>query len=377
MNNNPTDLNNVEIQRYARHFALPSVGVEGQKRLKQAKVLCVGAGGLGSPALLYLAAAGIGTLGIVENDLVDLSNLQRQILFSTNDIGNNKADAAKARLSELNPLIQINTHQQQLMKDNALDIIASYDFVLDCTDNFYTRFLINDACFYLNKPYVYASVLKFEGQCSVFSSSQGPCYRCLFETPPPPELIPNCAEAGVIGALPGILGSMQAMEIIKLILNQGSNLIGRLLIVDALTMKFRELSIVKNKKCPLCEFKIPFDDLEMPKFICNKDSDRNEISVHDLKNLQQSDTDFLLLDVREPFEYAICNIGGHLIPLNDLDHRVSELNLNQLIIVYCKSGGRSNQALNFLSSHGFQKVKSLKGGILAWMDEIDSTLQRY
>lgn len=374
-----TNFSDLELQRYARHLVLSEVGVDGQKRLKNAKVLCVGAGGLASPVLLYLAGAGVGTLGIVEDDQVELSNLQRQILYTTNNIGQSKGHVARARLLELNPHIQINLHSQRLKKDNALDVLPSYDIILDCTDNFYSRYLINDACFHLKKPDIYASILRFEGQCSIFYAPQGPCYRCLFKTPPPPELIPNCAEGGVIGALPGLLGTIQAMEAIKLILCQGTSLIGRLLMIDTLTMRFRELTISKNPDCPLCVHKIPFEQLKLPEAICNALSNIKipEITPQSLHALKQQGENIFLLDVRDPFEYEICNLGGHLIPLKELSQRLNELNPVHHIITYCKMGSRSQKAAGILKQHGFLNVSILKGGILAWINEIDPRLIRY
>ncbi len=367
-------LTGIEFQRYSRQLALSEVGIDGQMRLKKAKVLCIGAGGLASPALLYLAAAGVGTLGVVEDDQVELSNLQRQILYTANDVGSHKGQCAKKHLNSLNPGIKINLYPHRLSKDNAIDILSPYDIILDCTDNFHSRFLINDACFYLNKPDIYASILRFEGQCTVFSPPINPCYRCLFKTAPPPELVPNCAEAGVIGALPGLLGAIQAMEVIKLILQQGSSLIGRLLIIDVLTMRFRELTISKNPDCPLCVHKIPFTLLDMPerKNDASLAVSVNEISVHDLLSLQQRKEKIFLLDVREPYEYKICNLGGCLIPLKELSERINELDVKQHIVVYCKTGGRSKKAVAFLKTRGFSKVSSLKGGILKWIQEIDS-----
>ena len=373
------DFSPTEFQRYARHFVLSEVGMEGQKRLKAAKVLCVGAGGLASPALLYFAAAGIGTLGIVDDDQVELSNLQRQILYTTNNIGQSKGPIARDRLLELNPHIQVTLHSQRLTRDNALTILSAYDIILDCTDNFYSRYVINDACFYLKKPDIYASILRFEGQCSIFYSPEGPCYRCLFKAPPPPELIPNCAEGGVIGALPGLLGTLQAMEAIKFILHQGTSLIGRLLMVNALTMQFRELTISKNPDCPLCAHQIPFEQLPLPEASCKETSDTTtlEITAQHLHALKQKEKNIFLLDVREPFEYEICNLGGYLIPLKELTHRFNELNPTQPIIIYCKMGSRSQKAAAILKQHGFLNVSTLKGGVLTWINEIDPCLTKY
>lgn len=372
-----TTFSSAELQRYARHFTLPEVGINGQKKIKNAKVLCVGVGGLGSPALLYLAAAGVGTLGLVDDDCVDISNLQRQIIFSVDDVGEKKVNVARDKLLALNPNVKINIFSQRLTKDNAFNIIDSYDIVIDCTDNFYSHYLINDACFFLQKPCVYASIACFEGQCSVFSSYLGPCYRCIFKNVPLAQLIPNCAEAGVIGALPGLLGSIQAMEAIKLILNQGNILIGRLLLVDALTMQFSELTISKNKDCPLCTHKIPFNQLVMPEISCNTRLMYNEISVYDLQKLKKQNENFFLLDVREQFEYDICHLNGNLIPVNILSQRINMLDPNQHIIIHCKTDVRSKKAAEILYHHGFKNVSILKGGIAAWISEIDSSLKKY
>lgn len=372
-------LTGADLQRYSRHLALSEVGIDGQKRLKNAKVLCIGAGGLASPALLYLAAAGVGTLGIVEDDQVELSNLQRQILYTTHDIGSSKAQCAQKHLNALNPDIKINLHLHRLTRENAIDILSPYDIILDCTDNFYSRYLINDACFYLNKPDVYASILRFEGQCTVFSAPNSPCYRCLFKSPPPPELMPNCAEGGVIGALPGLLGTIQAMEVIKIILGQGTSLVGRLLLVDALSMRFRELKIPSNPDCPLCVHRQPFAELELPEISCNTQDEitLTEISASDLHLLLQKDNSILLLDVRDPYEHEICNIGGQLIPLADVSQQLNELNQNQHIVVYCKMGSRSKKAAEILHKNGFIKISVLTGGILAWIDKVDPSLPRY
>ena len=370
-----------EIIRYSRHFALPQVGVAGQKKLKNAKVLCVGAGGLGSPLLLYLAAAGVGTIGIVDSDKVDLSNLQRQILYSQTDQNRSKVIAAQEKLNNLNSSIEIIPHPYQLNDENALELINQYDIVADGTDNYATRYLINDACFYAKKPNVHASIFQFEGQCSVFAATKGPCYRCLFAEAPPAGLIPNCAEGGVLGVLPGIMGSLQATEVIKLILGIGQPLIGRLLMFDALSMTFRELQIEKNARCVLCQKQQPFQDLPRPK-ICeiNRNSlqtDVAEISVQQLKKMRSQKEKFTLLDVRNPYEFAICNLGGTLVPLPQLAEQSENLDRSELIIVHCKSGQRSRIAVQLLHRLGFSKVKNLHGGILAWANEIDPTMRQY
>lgn len=377
MKKNCLPLSASEHLRYARHLVLPEVGMEGQHRLKQARVLCVGAGGLGSPALFYLAAAGVGTIGIMDDDVVDHSNLQRQILFSTAQVGEKKVVAARDRLLALNSQIDILALDHRLTEINALETIRGYDLVLDCTDLFSSRYLINDACATLKLPHVYASILRFEGQCSIFSAPEGPCYRCLYPSAPNALSSPSCVDAGVLGALSGILGSIQAMEAMKLILQKGTPLIGRLLVIDALNMTNREFSIPKNQNCPLCVQKKAFVDLDRPNTGCSVDSLSNQISVHAVKQLKDNAEDFVLLDVREPFEYEICNIGGYLIPFAQLAARLSELDPKRHIIILCKVGGRSQKAAEILNSHGFEKVSVLGGGILAWIEAIDSSLTRY
>lgn len=367
----------LELQRYARHLTLPEVGLDGQHRLKQAKVLCIGAGGLGASALLYLAAAGVGTLGIVEDDRVELSNLQRQILFSTDAIGEPKAHAASSRLRALNPEIQVIPITQRLTRQNAVEMIRPYDVVLDCTDNFYTRYVINDACVFLQKPNIYASIAHFEGQCSVFSASGGPCYRCLYPVPPPQAAVPSCAEAGVIGALPGLLGSLQAMEALKLILKQGEALIGRLLRLDALTMQFNTLRISKNTSKACCTPPFTFNAVDDDCTPRCAQATIQEISVQDLQALQAKQVPFTLLDVRQPFEYAICHLGGMLIPLDKLVEQLDRLDAHQPIVIHCKHDNRSHQAAALLAQHGFQQISVLRGGILAWIEAIDPMMQRY
>ncbi len=376
--------NQEELIRYSRHFTLPQIGLIGQKKLKSARVLCIGAGGLGSPLLLYLTAAGIGTLGIVDDDLIDLSNLQRQVLYSSNQLNTGKVRSAKARLEALNPHVNIVLHETRLTKDNALEIINQYDIVADGTDNFATRYLVNDACFHLKKPNVYASIFQFEGRCSVFTANDGPCYRCLYDAPPPAGLVPNCAEGGVLGVLPGIMGTLQATEVIKLILGIGSPLIGRLLMFDALAMCFNEFAATKNPQCRLCIHHQSFDSL--PNYeteTCsysnqkvNQDIIKN-ITVQDLQNLRLEGADFQLLDVREPYEYEICNLGGSLIPLSELSNRLNEIDKSKPVIVHCKVGGRSMQAAKLLQNAGFHSVANLTGGILAWAKEIDPSMLQY
>ena len=385
------ELTNDELGRYSRHLILPEVGMEGQQRLKAAKVLCVGTGGLGSPLALYLAAAGIGTLGLVDFDTVDSSNLQRQIIHSTKDIGRKKIDSAQEKLNALNPALNVVKHDTMLSSANALEIFAQYDIIADGTDNFQTRYLVNDACVLLNKPNAYGSIFRFEGQASVFATEEGPCYRCLYPEPPPPGLVPSCAEGGVLGILPGIVGVIQATEVIKLILGKGEPLIGRLLLVDALTMRFRELKLRKNPDCPACGTNPTVTELIDYNQFCGISPEPAEaaqvkngipqISVKELKQrLDKKETNndnFLLLDVREPYEVQIAQIGGKLIPQNDVLNRIGELNPEQEIVVHCRSGARSQRIAELLKQNGFQKVSNLAGGILAWSDEIDPKIQKY
>ncbi|MCX7124002.1 MAG: molybdopterin-synthase adenylyltransferase MoeB [Gammaproteobacteria bacterium] len=359
------ELNPKEEERYSRHFNLPQVGVEGQKKLKSSRVLCVGVGGLGSPLSLYLAAAGIGTLGLIDPDRVDSSNLQRQILYTEDDVGCVKVEAARKKLLALNPHIDIQIHQEGLSEENALRIIQDYDIVVDGTDNFPTRFLVNDACCQLGRPNVYASVFQFEGQLSVFMGNEGPCYRCLYPAPPPPSLIPSCAEGGILGVLPGIMGSLQALEVIKLALGIGDSLKSRLLCFDALGLTFKEFEIMVRPDCPICSKHIPFEKLSRVQVSCGL-NDSQHISAEELYALMQSKTPFTLLDVREPYEYDAWNLGGELIPLAELPHRINELDPSQLIIVHCKVGIRSQAALEILQKNGFARVKNLSGGIMSW-----------
>jgi adenylyltransferase/sulfurtransferase len=375
------DLDTDELLRYSRHFSLPNVGMEGQKRLAQAKVLCVGAGGLGSPLLLYLTAAGVGTLGIVDDDVVELSNLQRQILYNTEDLQQSKTQCAETKLKQLNPHVNIIRHNERLTKDNALNIIRQYDIIADGTDNFATRYLVNDACFHAKKPNVYASIFQFEGQCSVFTTENGPCYRCLYDAPPPAGLIPNCAEGGVFGVLPGLLGTLQATEVIKLILRIGEPLIGRLLTVDALAMRFREFQLQINPDCRLCVHhqafeSLPNHDLAACDIPLVEPDNLHSMTVHELAKLEAHNADFQLLDVREPFEYQICNLQAKLIPLGELPFRLNELDKSKLVVVHCKAGPRSERAAILLREAGFN-VKFLEGGILAWINEIDPSLKVY
>ena len=377
-------LNNDEILRYSRHLIMPEVGMEGQLKLKAAKVLCVGTGGLGSPLALYLGAAGVGTLGIVDFDVVDFTNLQRQIIHTTADVGRKKLDSAAEKIKAINPFVNIRKIDTRLSSENALELFKEFDIIADGTDNFPTRYLTNDACVLSGKPNVYASIFRFEGQASVFATKDGPCYRCLYPEPPPPGLVPSCAEGGVLGILPGLLGVIQATEVIKLILKTGDPLIGRLLLVDALGMKFRELKLRKNPDCPVCGKNPTIKELidynefcgirgeEMPVETTNAD-----ISVEELKRRLDAGDDLFVLDVREPHEYQICNINGHLIPLGDLPKRVNELDPNKEIVAHCRSGARSAKAADFLRNAGFHNVHNLAGGILAWADRIDPKMAKY
>ena len=383
---NPSvSLSNEEILRYSRHLIIPEVGMKGQLKLKAAKVLLVGAGGLGAPSSLYLAAAGVGRLGIVDFDKIDHTNLQRQVLFSSADVGTPKIEAAAERLHSLNPDIQIDRHETTLSSENALEIFRDYDIVVDGTDNFATRYLVNDACVLLGKPNVYGSIFRFEGQASIFGAPDGPCYRCLYPEPPPPGLVPSCAEGGVLGVLPGIVGCIQAMETLKLILGLGSPLIGSLLLFDALGMKFRELKLKKNPECPLCgENRTITHLIDYAEFCGIRGEEAPapqttvpEITPRELKARLDRGDDLYILDVREPHEFQICNIGGHLIPLGDLSRRVNELDSSREIVAHCRSGKRSAEAVEFLKKAGFRKLWNLKGGVLAWSDEVDPSMPKY
>ena len=382
------DFSNNELTRYSRHFSLPEFGRAGQAKLKQSSVLIVGAGGLGSPAALYLAAAGVGRIGLVDFDAIDITNLQRQIIYTTPDVGRPKLDVSAERLRQLNPEIDVVTHSTRLTRDNALDVIANYDVVIDGTDNFPTRYLVNDACVLLKKPYVYGSILRFDGQVSVFDAQHGPCYRCLFREPPPPGLVPNCAEGGVLGVLPGIIGSLQALEAVKLLAGVGDSLIGRLILFDGLTMRFRELKLKKQPDCPLCGEHPTITGLidyeEFCGYTPNGDMQENtqtdEISVTDLKARLDRGERPALLDVREPFEWNIINFGEYgarMIPLKELPARTGELDQSQELIVYCRSGSRSARAAEFLRAQGFSNVLNLKGGVRAWAEEVDPSLPTY
>jgi molybdopterin/thiamine biosynthesis adenylyltransferase/rhodanese-related sulfurtransferase len=380
-----TTLTNEEILRYSRHLIMPEVGMEGQLKLKNAKVLLIGTGGLGAPLGLYLAAAGVGKLGLVDFDVVDFTNLQRQVMFGTSDVGKHKTAAAKERLSNLNPDIQIETFETKLTSENALELFKDFDVIVDGTDNFPTRYLVNDACILLGKPNVYGSIFRFEGQATVFGMPDGPCYRCLYPEPPPPGLVPSCAEGGVLGVLPGIVGSIQAMETIKLLLGSGESLVGRLLLFDALEMKFRELKLRKNPNCPMCGTHRTIHQLIDYYEFCGvrgeqataPDLQVPEITPREMKARLDRGDDLFILDVREPHEFQICNLKGHLIPLGELPRRAHELDSSREIIAHCRSGKRSAEAVDFLRKAGFRKILNLKGGILAWSDEVDPSVAKY
>ncbi|MBI4460132.1 MAG: molybdopterin-synthase adenylyltransferase MoeB [Acidobacteria bacterium] len=379
-------LSNEEVLRYSRHLIMPEVGMEGQLKLKQAKVLLIGAGGLGSPLGLYLGAAGVGKLGLVDFDVVDFTNLQRQVLHSTADVGRPKLESARETLQGLNPNVELVTYETQLSSANALELFAQYDIIADGTDNFPTRYLVNDACVLLGKPNVYGSIFRFEGQASIFAAKEGPCYRCLYPEPPPPGLVPSCAEGGVLGILPGLVGVIQATEVIKLILGKGDTLVGRLLLIDALEMKFRELKLRKNAECPICGPNRTIHELIDYEQFCGIHPEAPpppgigefEIEAVELKKKMDRREPFFLLDVREPHEVEICEIpGSRLIPLGQLPARVNELNSADEIVAYCRSGQRSGRAVEFLKRAGFRKVKNLRGGILAWSDQVDPSVPKY
>ena len=380
------EFSKAEIERYSRHLIMPEVAMEGQKKLKQAKVLLIGMGGLGSPLAMYLAAAGVGRIGMVDFDVVDFTNLQRQVIYSTDEVGRSKLQSAQNRLQGINPYVHIDTYETRLTSENALDIFEKYDIIIDGTDNFPTRYLINDACVLLEKPNVYGSIFRFEGQASVFYAKEGPCYRCLYPEPPPPGLVPSCAEGGVLGILPGNVGLIQATEAIKLILGKGQPLIGRLLLFDALAMKYRELKLRKDPNCPICGENPTIRALIDYEEFCGIGTDADkvvlepeyEISVTELNEQNESSGDTFILDVREPHEYEICRIpNSKLIPLNELPTRVQELDRSWNIVVHCRSGARSAKAVKLLREAGFDKIKNLKGGILAWSDEVDPTVPKY
>jgi molybdopterin/thiamine biosynthesis adenylyltransferase/rhodanese-related sulfurtransferase len=376
-----------EILRYSRHLIMPEVGMEGQLKLKKASVLLVGAGGLGAPLGLYLAAAGIGKIGLVDFDVVDFTNLQRQVIHGTKDVGKKKLDSAFETMADINPFVELVRHETALSSENAFEIFKDYDIIVDGTDNFPTRYLVNDACVLLNKPNVYGSIFRFEGQATVFATEGGPCYRCLYPEPPPPGLVPSCAEGGVLGILPGVIGLIQATETVKLILGIGQTLVGRLLLYDALGMKFRELKLRKNPECPVCgdnrtvtklidyvEFcGVPHQEAPPEPVAASGDIEPAEVKI----KLDRGD-DFTLIDVREPHEFQICRIpGSKLIPLGELQKRLAELDPASEIIAHCKSGARSAKAVDFLKQQGYKKVRNMKGGILAWSDKVDPTVPKY
>jgi len=385
----PATLSKDEILRYSRHLIMPEVGMEGQLKLKAAKVALIGTGGLGAPLGMYLAAAGIGRIGLVDFDVVDFTNLQRQVIHGTKDVGRKKLDSAAETMLDINPYVEIDRHEVALTSDNALEILKDYDIVVDGTDNFPTRYLVNDACVLLKKPNVYGSIFRFEGQATIFAYPGGPCYRCLYPEPPPPGLVPSCAEGGVLGILPGTIGLIQATETVKLILGIGEPLIGRLVLYDALAMRFRELKLRRNPECPVCgdhptitklidyqEFcGIPNQQHQEAPMQASNDGDIEPTEVK--AKLDRGDR-FVLIDVREPHEYQICNIPqAKLIPLGDLPKRVNELDSADEIIAHCKSGMRSAKAVDFLKQAGFKKVRNMKGGILAWSDKVDPTVPKY
>ncbi|MDG2039290.1 MAG: molybdopterin-synthase adenylyltransferase MoeB [Ilumatobacter sp.] len=389
MTSPPTSaLTNEEVARYSRHLIMPEVGMEGQLKLKAARVLCIGAGGLGSPVALYLTAAGVGTIGVVDFDTVDYSNLQRQIIHGTPDVGRSKLESAKARLNALNPEVEIVTHEMALASNNALALFADYDMVVDGTDNFPTRYLVNDACVLTGKPNVYGSISRFEGQATVFAAENGPCYRCMFPEPPPPGLVPSCAEGGVLGILPGVVGTLQATEAIKLILGAGESLVGRFLLFDALKMRFRELKVRQDPDCPVCgthptvTAPIDYDQFcgitpAAPAAAATTPG-TGDVTVEELKSRLDGDDSVLLVDVREQREFEICRIPGSvLIPLGELPARMSELDGHADMVVHCKSGARSAKAVAILRDAGYTHARNLQGGILAWIDRVDPTLPKY
>ncbi len=381
----PATLSKEEILRYSRHLIMPEVGMEGQLKLKSAKVALIGTGGLGAPLGMYLAAAGIGRIGLVDFDVVDFTNLQRQVIHGTKDVGRKKLDSAADTMLDINPFIEIDRHEVALSSENALQILRGYDIVVDGTDNFPTRYLVNDACVLLGKPNVYGSIFRFEGQATVFAYPGGPCYRCLYPEPPPPGLVPSCAEGGVLGILPGTVGLIQATETVKLILGIGEPLVGRLLLYDALAMRFRELKLRRNPECPVCGDHPTIHELIDYQQFCGIPNQphqpvavEGEIDPTEVRAKMDRGEKFVLIDVREPHEYQICSIPtAKLIPLGDLPKRVNELNSADEIVAHCKSGMRSAKAVEFLKQAGFRKVRNMTGGILAWSDKVDPTVPKY
>ncbi len=383
--NGSVDLSNEEIARYSRHLIMPEVALDGQKKLKAAKVLTIGAGGLGSPLAMYLAAAGVGTLGIVDFDVVDESNLQRQIIHGTSDVGRKKMESAKETIKNINPNVNVIGFEEPLSSENALEIFKDFDIIVDGTDNFPTRYLVNDACVLLGKPNVYGSIFRFEGQASVFYAEEGPCYRCLYPEPPPPGLVPSCAEGGVLGILPGAIGIIQATETVKLILGAGDPLIGRLMLYDALGMSFREMKLRKDPDCPICGENPTVTELIDYQEFCGipqaqaveEENNVPEITVQELKQKMDNGDNVNVLDVREPHEYEVANIGVKLIPLGELPQRIAELDSDENFAIHCKSGARSAKAVKLLQDAGFQNAYNVKGGITAWSEEIDASVPKY
>ncbi len=385
-------LTNDEVRRYSRHLLLPEIGPEGQKRLKGSRALLIGAGGLGSPLALYLAAAGVGTIGIVDADVVDESNLQRQVVHGTSSLGRRKVESARERMLDINPMIDVIAHDEPFTGSNAMRIATGYDILIDGTDNFPTRYLSNDVSVFLGIPNVYGSIFRFEGQVSVFWGARGPCYRCLYPSPPPPGMVPSCAEGGVLGILPGVIGSLQATEAIKLLLGIGEPLIGRLMLYDALEMRFRELKLRKDPACPVCgENPTITEPIDYEQFCGVPAHDRSlstqqhneetmpvpEISVEELARIRESNEPHILIDVREPHEYQIANLGGTLIPLGQVAERASEIPQEGRVIIHCRSGARSGQAVQYLQTLGYNNLENLAGGILAWADRVDPSVAKY
>ena len=380
-------LSNQEVERYSRHLIMPEVGMDGQLKLKAASVLCIGVGGLGSPVAMYLAAAGVGRLGVVDFDVVDYSNLQRQVIHGTPDVGRSKLESARDKLVAINPEVTIDMHETALSSSNAFDVLGDYDIVVDGTDNFPTRYLVNDACVLLRKPNVFGSIFRFEGQVSVFATEQGPCYRCLYPEPPPPGLVPSCAEGGVLGILPGVIGTIQATETVKLIIGVGEPLINRFMIYDALRMKFRELKLRRDPDCPVCGDRPTVTQLiDYEQFcgvtpaaqISDDPSSGDNVTVEELKVFIDNNEEVFVLDVREPQEHQICSIpGAVLIPLGELPNRINELGGHEDMVVHCKSGVRSAKAVKILRNAGFKKAKNLSGGILRWIDVVDPSMPKY